>query len=553
MTTKKIVPSEFQPPLPLNELIVECPTEHDEQVPMDVLFVGAGPAGLAGAIRLAQLVKEDEEKGGGLGPLEIGVLEKAGSLGGHSLSGAVLNPVALRELFPELKDEDLPFRNRVTKDQVYYLTDKGQVRLPTPPTMHNQGNYTASLCEVVRWMGEKAENLGVNILTGFPADALMVKDQRVKGVRTTPAGLNKDRSQSSQFMPPTEVVADVTVLTEGTRGTLTQAYLEWQKLASASPQIYALGVKELWRVPAEKQLQAVTHTMGWPLPKTDFGGSFMYPMGKDLISLGLVVGLDYREHNLDIHYLLQKLKAHPFFHQALEGGELVEWGAKTIPEGGLNALPERLYGDGLLIAGDSAGFVNVPALKGIHYAMKSGILAAESVFAALKSKDTSCQGLATYGTKIQKSYIHQDLYKVRHMRHAFKSGFLSGAMKAGLMTLSGGAFPGGGQHHLEDAQEWKSVENQSLSPATGLSKVDGVYQSSNKTRDDIPSHLTVGKDFSADVAEMYVHMCPAGVYEREGDQLVVNAPNCVDCKATDILGPRWRPREGGSGPNYNEM
>lgn len=543
-------PIDHQPKLNTDQFIIKEAQVSDESVPMDVTFVGAGPAGLAGAIELARLIKKDTENGGTLGDIEIGVLEKAANLGGHNLSGAVINPRALKELFPELKIEDFPFKNKVESESVYYMTGSGKIPMPTPPPMHNKGNYTASICEVVRWLGKKAEDLGVNVFTSFPADSLLTKDNKVIGVRTTPSGLNKDGSPGSQHMPATDITSEITILTEGTRGPLAQAYTDWQNISSKYEQIYALGVKELWKV--KKMPKEVIHTLGWPLPKSAFGGSWMYPMGEDHISFGLVVGLDYKNHNTDVHNMLQELKEHPLFKQYLDGGECIEWGAKTIPEGGLNALPDRLFGDGLLIAGDCAGFVNVPALKGIHYAMQTGMYAARTAFKALKEKSYTAETLKDYQTTVENSYVFKDLKKVRNMRQAFKSGFVSGGVKAGLMTVTGGAFPGDMNHCEEDAADPKTVSTDEVT-YKGISKVDAVYKSGNKTRDDIPSHLTIGKDIPADVAKMYVHMCPAGVYEQDGDKLIVNAPNCVDCKATDVIGPRWQPREGGAGPDYTEM
>ena len=540
---ERFVPARYQPPLPLEKLILQDGSEGaGDRMELDVLIVGAGPAGLACAIELAKLAKVDGTE------LNIGVLEKAEALGEHSLSGAVVNPRAFRELFPELKDADFPFRAPVAREAVYLLTAGGRWRLPTPPTMHNKGCYVASLCEIVRWLGAKAEEAGVNVFTGFPAAQLLVRGQAVAGVRTAAAGLDRDGGRSASSMAPNDLVAKVTALAEGTRGLLAQAWCQWQGVSSNNPQLFALGVKELWET--KQPLDRVIHTMGWPLPSDAFGGSFVYPLDPHLIALGLVVGLDYKDAGLDVHVLLQRLKQHPLLRPLLAGGEMIEWGAKTIPEGGFYSLPQRRAGEGVVLLGDAAGFVDVPSLKGIHYAMQSGMFAARAIFRTLKGAVGA--ELMEYDGMVNTSYIAKDLYRTRNMRLAFRDGFYLGGLQAALMTLTGGRFPNEPYRMPADAE----VARRSGEPPDGkltFSKVDAVFKSGNATRDTIPSHLIVGRDVPAEVARFYAHMCPAGVYEVAADGLRVNAPNCVDCKATDVLGPRWTPREGGSGPKYKRM
>jgi electron-transferring-flavoprotein dehydrogenase len=539
---ERFVPAQYQPALPLDKLIIQDGSEGaGDRMELDVLIVGAGPAGLACAIELARLAKADGTE------INIGVLEKAEALGEHSLSGAVVNPRAFRELFPELEDSDFPFRAPVGKEGVYLLTAERKWRLPTPPSMRNHGNYVASLCEVVRWLGAKAEALGVNVFTGFPAAQLLVRGPAVAGVRTAAAGLDREGKPTPGGTAPNDLVAKVTALAEGTRGLLAQAWCQWRQVPSENPQIFALGVKELWET--KQPLDRVIHTLGWPLPNDAFGGSFIYPLDSNLVALGLVVGLDYRDAALDVHVLLQRFKRHPLLRALLEGGELVEWGAKTIPEGGYYSLPERRAGDGVVLLGDAAGFVDVPSLKGIHYAMQSGMYAARAVYQNLKSGGA----LTEYDRLVNQSYITSDLRRTRNMRLAFRDGFYLGGIQAALMTLTGGRFPGAQYRMHADAEVERQTAITDSEPPGGVSKVDAVFKSGNATRDTIPSHLIAAQDVPAEVAQFYAHVCPAGVYEAGENGLRINAPNCVDCKATDVLGPRWTPREGGSGPKYKRM
>jgi len=414
-----------------------------------------------------------------------------------------------------------------------------------------------SICEMVRWMGARAEELGVNIFTGYPAASLLVDGERVIGVRTVPSGLDREGTPGSGFTPPTDLTARVTALAEGTRGALAQGYFEWRHVGSANPQIYALGVKELWET--KRPLEKVIHTLGWPLPQDVFGGSFMYPLEPNLVALGLVAGLDAPDPHLDVHVLLQRLKLHPLFRDYLEGGALVEWGAKTIPEGGYYSVPTRRSGDGVVVLGDSGGFVDVPSLKGIHYAMQSGIFAARAIFAALKANDTSAASLAEYDRLVDESYIMSDLRRTRNIRLGFKSGFWWGGLKAAISTATAGRVPGGHVGVEADADVERTGAGAHAAEAfvpdghLTVSKVDAVFKSGNATRDSIPQHLLVGDEVPEAVARFYTHLCPAGVYEVAGGALRVNAPNCVDCKATDVVGPRWTPREGGSGPKYRRM
>src|SRR5919198_590459 len=397
------------------------------------------------------------------------------------------------------------------------------------------------------------------ILPETSAVKLLAADGRVRGVRTGDKGRGRDGEELGNFEPGADVVARVTVLAEGTQGHLTGVALNRFGLSGENPQVWALGVKEVWKV--ARPLDRVIHTMGWPLRAAaryrEFGGSFIYPMGRDMLTLGMVVGLDYRDGELSVHDLLQELKTHPFVRKLLDGGEHVAWGAKTIPEGGFLSLPKRLHAPGLLICGDGAGLVNVPALKGIHYAVESGRLAAEAAFATLQRGETPWRrgALERYDEALRESFIWEDLRRVRNMRQAFGRGFWLGGALAGAMTASRGAFPPGDARTERDADQelLRGGASSSYPAADGkltFDKLSSVYQSGNKTRDDAPNHIRVRTDVPREVAELWEHLCPAQVYEAVDGGVEVTASNCVQCGAITAKGGRLTPAEGGSGPEY---
>jgi len=562
------IPADYAPTIAPTEFIAPPAAGADERIDVGVLFVGGGPAGLAGAIRLAQLLESAPDVKERLGEVPIAVVEKGKYPGAHLVSGAVINPVALRKLFPDVPDARLPFRGPVTGEAVYLLTETGAIRVPTPPTMKNHGNHSASLSEVARWMAERAEAMGVMLLNETTATTLLMQDGAVHGIRSGDKGLDRDGSPMSNHEPGAEIHARATVLSEGVIGHLAQSLIAHQGLHGENPQSYSLGVKEVWEVP--KPLDRVIHTVGWPLRSgrrwREFGGTFIYPMGPHQVSLGIVVGLDYADNSLSPHDLLQQLKLHPLVAGIIKGGTRHErgggWGAKTIPEGGWYALPRRLAvpGGGSLFTGDCAGFVNVPAIKGIHYAMWSGMLAAETIFEALRAgKDPRAPGvLDGYDAAVRASFIGRDLRRVRNMRQAMNAGLVAGGAMAGLMTLTAGAFPGG--RFRSEASADTSVEpgGRTYPRADGrvtFDKLSSVYASGNRTRDTQPNHLRIRTDVPEDVANAWIAMCPAAVYEWATDDagrkvLRVNPPNCVQCGAISAKGGRFTPPEGGSGPEY---
>jgi electron-transferring-flavoprotein dehydrogenase len=555
-----VKPADFAPPFRVDEFISEPTDPVDARIEVGVLVVGAGPAGLACAIRFGQLLEEDPETAARLGDVPLALAEQGKHPGSHLLSGAIVNPRALRALFGErLRIEDIPGFGPVPGESVYVLTGTRALPIPPPPPMRNKGNLIFSLSRLGRWLGEQAEEAGAVVLPETAARTLLVSDGVVVGVRTGDKGRGPDGEELRNFEPGSDIVAKVTVLAEGTQGHLTGVALDHFGLRPVNPQVWELGVKEVWKVPTP--LRRIIHTMGWPLRTAakyrEFGGSLIYPMGDDMLTIGMVVGLDYRDASLSVHDLLQELKTHPRIRPLLEGGERLEWGAKTIPSGGFHSLPRQLHAPGLLLCGDGAGMVNIPTLKGVHYAIESGRLAAESAFAAIKDRTP----LSSYDQSVRSSFITDDLYAVRDMRHAFSRGFFLGGAVATATLVSKGRITIGKPPEADDAQPLMRTDRATRYPVSDgrltFDKLSSVFASGNKTRDDQPNHIAITPRVPADVAELWVRMCPAQVYEAgpSGDDGLVTvqmAPsNCVQCGAISARGGRLTPPEGGSGPEYS--
>jgi electron-transferring-flavoprotein dehydrogenase len=559
-------PADYPPPFSPSEAIAPPSDPVDERIEVGVLIVGAGPAGLACAIRLGQLLEESPETAERLGDVPIAIVEKGKAPGSHLLSGAVVNPRALRRLFKgRLTMEDIPTYGPVEDEGVFLLTKGAAVRIPPPPTMRNHGNYVVSVSQLGRFLAEQAEEGGAAVLPETDAQKLLVADGRVWGIRTGDKGRGRNGEELPNFEPGSDIVAKLTVLAEGTQGHLTGAAIEQFGLQGQNPQVWALGVKEIWRVP--KPLHRIVHTMGWPLRKRakygEFGGSFIYPMGEDMVSIGFVAGLEYRDVEFSVHDVLQEFKGHRLVRKLLEGGERIGWGAKTITEGGYLSLPRAFHAPGLLLAGEGAGLVNVPTLKGIHYAIDSGRMAAEAAFRALQLGESPSRigALASYDEELRASYVMKDLYEVRNMRQAFDKGFFVGGALASAATVTKGKLPPKDLPVEPNAAHPLIRTNRAASyPAPDgtyyFDKLSSVFLSGNRTRDDQPNHIRVRTEVPRDLAEMWEHMCPAQVYEvgeADGDGTVrvqVNASNCVQCGAITAKGGRLTPPEGGSGPEY---
>ena len=552
-------------------------SDEREVLELDVLFVGAGPASLAGAYHLARLARESGRE------IAIGVLEKGKEITSHALSGAVVDPRALRELFPE-DWKSAPFEGPVEREKLLFLTAKRSLSLPIPPPLENEGNYVASLGKLLKWMAPRVEAAGVDVFFEFPAVQALIEDGRVVGVRTGDKGTSREGEKKANYEPGVDVRAQVVVLGEGPRGTLVkQLDARFDLWKGKNPQVYAIGLKEIWEVPPGRVHPGdVIHTLGWPLDAHTFGGAFLYGMQNDQLIVGLVVGLDYRNPLLDPHAEFQRLKTHPEIAKLLAGGRMAFYGAKALPEGGWWSMPQ-LSGDGFLIIGDSAGMLNGQRLKGIHLGMKSGMLAAETIFEALKAGGVTAERLAEYPRKVEASWIHEELWPVRNFHQAFDHGLAAGMFQAGVGLVTNGrgwgfrdrleTEPGHQRMIPLDTPEGKKLPRPETFKPDGTLTFDrlaDVYNSGTAHDEDQPVHLLVADTdvciyhCAVEYANPCQRFCPAAVYEMvpdpaspTGQRLQINASNCVHCKTCDIMDPyqiiTWVPPQGGEGRVYTGL
>nr|WP_207384497.1 electron transfer flavoprotein-ubiquinone oxidoreductase [Legionella impletisoli] len=534
----------------------------------DVVIVGAGPSGLAAAIRLKQLaVKENCD-------VSVCILEKGAHIGAHILSGAILEPSSLKELLPD-SWQQAPLNTPVTRDKFYYLSKQRAFRLPTPKPMHNKGNYIISLGELCQYLAGIAEELGCEIYPGFAAtDILYDGDGQVIGVSTGELGIDKEGQKTDHYQPGMHLHAKQTLFAEGCRGQLSRNLMNRFDLRqTCQPQTYGLGIKEIWRVSPEKhRLGEVVHTLGWPLDHQTYGGSFIYHFSEHRVSIGFVVGLDYQNPWLNPFSEMQRFKTHPFIRSLLEDGERIEYGARALSEGGWQSLPKLTFPGGALI-GDAAGFLNVPKIKGIHTAIKSAMVAAEVCFNALNESSDEVFELKNYQQTLQQSWLGDELYKVRNIRPGFKYGLLPGLINAAFETyITRGHSPWTLSNHadhltLKPAKECKEIHYPKPDGVLTFDRLSSVYLSNTFHEENQPPHLKLrDKSLAIDVnykiyASPETHYCPAAVYEivqeESGPRLQINAQNCIHCKTCDIKDPRqnivWFAPEGGGGPNYIGM
>jgi electron-transferring-flavoprotein dehydrogenase len=540
-----------------------------EAMEVDVVIVGAGPSGLSAAIRLRQLAEERGQD------ITVCLLEKGSEVGAHILSGAVIETRALDELLPDWKERGAPLNTPAADDRFLLLTRKGSISLPTPPQMNNHGNYIVSLGNVCRWLKEQAEEAGVEIFEGFAAaEILYNEDGSVAGVATGDMGVGRDGEQKDSFQPGYELRARYTLFAEGCRGSLTKGLFDKFSLRDGcDPQTYGIGIKELWEIDPEKhRLGSVTHTIGWPMDSNTYGGSFLYHIEDNQVAVGFVIGLDYRNPHLSPFEEFQRFKTHPAIRPVFEGGRRIAYGARAINEGGFQSIPKLVFPGGAII-GCAAGFVNVPKVKGTHNAMKTGMIAAEAVSDALASDDAA-PVLDAYPAALKKSWVWDELYRVRNIRPAFRWGMWAGLLYSGLDTyLLRGRAPWTLHHHadheaLRPAAEMPKIDYPRPDGEVSFDRLSSVFISNTNHEEDQPVHLTL-KDASVPISvnlDRYdapeQRYCPAGVYEivQENDEpprLQINAQNCVHCKTCDIKDPtqniHWVVPEGGGGPNYPNM
>jgi electron-transferring-flavoprotein dehydrogenase len=551
-------------------------TVQREQLEADVLIVGAGPAGLSCALHLANLIKKHNDSGAKppLSAENIYVLEKGREIGAHQLSGAIMNPKALAELVPGF-EKSAPLDTPVTDSAALLFTKTSSFRFPiTPPPFQNKGNYVVSLSKITKWLGGLVEAAGVNVFKEFGGAQLIYEGDGVAGVITEDKGLDKNSKPKDNFTPGYELRAKVTVLAEGPRGSLTKNLVATKKLENINPQTYGIGVKELWDVqPGRIEPGYVAHTLGWPISTDMYGGGWIYGLSNNRLSIGLVVALEYADPQFDPHAAFQIWKTHPFVKKILEGGKLVRYGAKSIPYGGWYGMPSN-YVDGALIIGDSGGFLDSQRLKGIHMAMKSGLLAAETIFESLKTGDASAKTLKAFPEKVEQSYIKKELWRVRNFHQSFQHGLFAGFFHTAFQQISGGRGLIDPMHNHEGYKAYKKINGR---PAPERFKGDGkltfdrltdVYHSGTRHEEDQPCHLHVldTNICSTKCAEEYgnpcQYFCPAAVYEMAKEsngalKLKINFANCVHCKTCDIADPyqiiNWVVPEGGGGPNYEGM
>ena len=566
-----------------------------EQLEMDVVFVGAGPANLAAALHLKNAIKEHDElvakgrkAGNTIGELEIGIIEKGASVGAHILSGAVIDPVALRELMPDFLEQGCPVDSTVESDAFWYLTETRALVSPlTPPPLQNHGKYIISLSKMCEWLGEKCEEAGINIFPEFPgAEIIYDENDAVIGVRTGAKGIGKDGEPKGNYEAGVDLLAKITVLGEGSRGSLAKQVMQRLDLMDdKEPQVFSLGVKELWEVPAGNFEEGrVIHTLGFPSDKQTYGGGWIYGMKNNVISIGYVTGLDYKDPLIDPHAEFQQFKTHPEVAKILAGGKMLKYGAKTINAGGWNTMP-KLFADGVLLVGDCASFLNGQRIKGIHTAMKSGMLAAETIVGAFSHNDFTSETLRRFTEKINASWIYDELYAVRNFHASFQSGRWSALINGGLQFLTGGYAWGfmPMEHHVAGHERMEKLEEYDYAgdnPAQRypdlkfdgkltFDKVTDVFHGAVSHDEDQPSHLHIldTEICAVRCAEEYGNpcqrFCPAAVYEMEDNaktgrrEIKVNFSNCVHCKTCDIMDPyqiiNWVTPEGGGGPNYKGM